>query len=364
MRRILLLIFCIGLMMLESMAQKIPNDIQEILNRLKDESRIALDDYRVNSGKGELHSGLLMYYFSYPPSLQQRVDSLNLKLNLGMIYDEEMRVRIIQLMNNEFNEAELDTLVDRKINLNLFGYQNEAYDLCKFDTIQLFKNKLDSFYLDLKLKNTKDLQYKFTYQYDVFRLMQLDTTTVFMTNYNKVIKNDSIRIRNEYLVSTNYNYTYIAELCGYINDKRFIKPLINALKKPGNFDSVKVIESLVRMKVEPYYKNYIKSRTRSLNQIKKGEFDFEIKDFVFVLNTQESFLELSKYLLSDTPYLFFSDDTSLPVSYEATSLIKDFIENEDIQQLVKTDSYTKDNLLKIYNWMQKNYRKYKIRRIW
>ena len=48
--------------------------------------------------------------------------------------------------------------------------------------------------------------------------------------------------------------------------------------------------------------DYLKSRTRTLSEIKEERAPFSLHDFVYVLNSQDSFLELSKYLLSDIPY--------------------------------------------------------------
>ena len=201
--------------------------------------------------------------------------------------------------------------------------------------------------------------------------------------------------------------TNFAEICGYIGDKRFIKPLIELLnnfdksledlKKSFeeeysdeeddwdvekdsdvinlNYQRGKVLEALARMRIEPYYSDYIKKRTLTKEQImdEKERLNFNIYDFVYVLGTQKAFLELSKYLLSNKPYQTISSDDgnySLPVSESAFYLIRDNIENKDLQKMIKEvdiydDDYDLATLEKpIYDWMQKNYGKYKIKRIW
>ena len=250
----------------------------------------------------------------------------------------------------------------------------EAVKKCRFDTLAIFQATLDSFYLDLKNKDTKDLQYKQMYNYEVFQLMRLDTTEVFKQTYNSIVEEERARQRKEYINEKNYNQADIAKLCGYIGDKRFIPLLTEALDKPENFRRETVIEALARMRVEPYYSDYVKKRTLTMEQIKDDKWlDFSLEDFVYVLGTQESFLELSNYLLSNKPYstivIDYEDHPEhrhYPVSDNAFILIRDNIENEEVQKMLG-NGYIEDRtpyLKPLYEWMQKNYGKYKIKRIW
>jgi hypothetical protein len=165
-------------------------------------------------------------------------------------------------------------------------------------------------------------------------------------------------------------------LCGYIGDNRFIQPLIELLNRAEE-DSQKetVIEALVRMHVEPYYSDYVKKRTLTMEQIKDENewLEFKLDDFVDVLGTQEAFLELSKYLLSNKPYstivIDYKDHTEYrhsPASDYAYMLIRDNIENQEVQEMIGKESIEDyaPFLKPLYDWMQKNYGKYKIRRIW
>jgi hypothetical protein len=171
----------------------------------------------------------------------------------------------------------------------------------------------------------------------------------------------------------NEQYSNLAKLCGYIGDKRFIVPLIESLDKPDNFRKVVVIEALVRMHVEPYYSDYVKFRIgRSLEQIKNEELNFEIEELADVIRTQEAFLEISKYLLSDVPCTWLMVDDYVngpqriprPVHREAFYLIRDNLENEDLKEMFKNKGPNPELNMRIYEWMQKNYGKYKIRWIW
>ena len=181
------------------------------------------------------------------------------------------------------------------------------------------------------------------------------------------------------------NISRLAELCGYINDTRFVQPLIEVLNKPFEFygsnsqwkESVQktVLTALVRMRVEPYYTDYVKHRTLTPEQIEDEKWlDFKLDDFVFVLRTQEAFLELSKYLLSNKPNSIviadsedYSESVIYPASYDAFSLIRSNIGNKELQEIIEKgeNSHSNPSVLKrIYDWMQKNYGKYKIKRIW
>ena len=299
-----------------------------------------------------------------------------------MIYDDAMRDRLVQLIGNEYQGWELDSLVTRQMNYRTVRYEDRAMELCKFDTLQIFGTTLDSFFMDMKQKSINDTVmyerytknetfYKKENRYNVFKLLKLDTTTTFKQAYNKIVERERERERESYLSGkAYYNYTYLAEICGHIGDKRFIQPLKEALDKPNNFQRKKVLEALVRLHVEPYYGDYVKEITLTSEQIQNNEgLKFSLDDFVRVLGTQEAFLELSKYLLSNKPYKVTmieyenrsGGSYTTPVSYDAFSLISDYLENESLQTLIKT---TGDDEQAVYEWMQKNYGKYKIRKIW
>jgi hypothetical protein len=344
--------------------QSIPTFIQQKLHKIKSETEASLNNYRF------ITEWKIPYKLSHEFSDEEilLIDSLNLDINTGMIYDDKMRDRIVQLLRNEYLEDEIDTLVNRQMTGNFSMYENDAMKACKFDTMQLFKTTLDSFYLYLKNQNMAQFSISM-YKYNVFKLLRLDTTTIFRQVYNKIIAIDRERVREEWLTKTYYDHTYIAMLCGYINDKRFIKPLIEALDKPDNFQKEKVLESLVRMRVEPYYSEYVKLRIRTIEQIKKESPDFDIDELAYVIRTQESFLELSKYLLSNCPYSWMSSESGyipIPVKVEAFDLIRINIKNKELKKLINNKN-VQDNpeiIISTYDWMQKNYGKYEIKRLW
>jgi hypothetical protein len=85
------------------------------------------------------------------------------------------------------------------------------------------------------------------------------------------------------------------------------------------------------------------------------------------LHSQESFCELSKYLLSSA-YTIVTGDLDLQgAAYEtAFRYIMEYIENEDLWEITgNPDTFDiKEGRFKIYEWMQENYGKYKIKRLW
>jgi hypothetical protein len=366
-------------------SQTIPNFVQQRLDSAKIKARMALEEVRICENRYREREGELPYannlstIFSHEE--REQINSLGLKLNLGMIFDDAMRNRLVQLLKNEYQENELDTLVNFYINVSVDSRKKEALEECKFDTLTIFKMVLDSLYTDIKNKNPEDsLLRKFEYveknkyKYEVFQYLKLDTTQIFKQAYNRIIERDREMERESFLKKSYFDSS-IAELCGYIGDKRFVKPLIEALGKAEEYQIDKVLEALVRMRVEPYYSNYVKHRTLTMKEIKDETkwLDFEIDDFVYVLGTQEAFRELSKYLLSKKPYQIididyedYSESISTPVSLDAFFLIQDNIENKDLQELMSPEyAYQDQNILKqVYDWMQKNYGKYKIRRLW
>jgi hypothetical protein len=381
MKRIILLsIYCI-VFANAIYSQAMPVFVRQKLDSIKKEARKALMDYRIGDGYMRLPFGLGFYLpgnvFSYDET--QLIDSLNLKVNIGMIYDDAMRNRIVELMQNKFQEYELDTLINRQMSYRIIAYERVAMETCLIDTLPLFKITLDSLCNALESQNALDLskQANKVYNYEVFKFLKLDTTTRFQQVHESLIEKEKKQWREYLLTNKSYYRADLAELCGYIGDKRFIQPLIEALgKAEEDYQKKKILEALARMRVEPYYRDYVKYRTRPLEQVKDANKNvgFDIDDFVYVLGTQESFLELSKYLFSNYIYARDSDDSSgtnsetavYYLSEKAFDLIQENIMNEDLQKIINgRSSYSNPELLQsVYDWMQKNYGKYKIKRIW
>lgn len=357
-------------------SQEIPSDIEGNLVKYKKEAKLGLYYFRTKPDSGHLYTNLIQWVL--PDKQSEIAMKMRLKLHLGMLYDDQMRNRIVQLLKNEYRQDELDTLVNRDIKSNISYYEWKAMGKCKLDTSRLFKHKLMEYYNEEKKNNPKNYMPFSSYTYDVFKLLKMDTLAVIRTKVDSNIKVERKIVKSNLLNQNVKELSFLAELCGYINDKRFVKPLIAVLgKTTDDYERSAIYDALIRMKVEPYYTTCLKENSRSGKEIAggKGVFFYIFKD---LLRSQQSFLELSKYLMSN-------DDCNMQVSgdypqkrehgdevkYCVFVLIYNNLDNEDLKILVgngvdkiqiteKVSPEVDAALVKMYVWMQKNYGKYKI----
>ena len=383
MKRIICIIICTAIAFNLAQAENLPEFVQQRLDSVRKETERKLENFRTWDYRTD-GSMILPRFLGFSAidrifSRQeaQLIDSLGLNLSVGMVYSNETRDRIVQLIRNEYREGELDILVNSFVRGRI-DFEREAMRMCRFDTLDFFVVAMDSFLLDQRNRNPNDSSLiKFEHfersnnAHTIFKLLQLDTTAVFRQAYNKIIERESEKARADYLANMYFDLVRLFELCGYIGDERFIKPLIETLEKSDIARQNRVItEALVRMRVEPYFAEYVKSRTRTIEQIKNERPGFGIREFVHLWGTQEAFLELSKYLLSDIPYRFEqSGDETYSVSSifdEAFNQIQGYIRNADLQEMLKNKTSRNNPGIRmpLYNWMQANYGNYEIRRIW
>lgn len=349
-------------------AQNLPKEFEQRLNRYKNEAEEKLKTFRT-SREGDLRYDLSFCFLDKEKHL---LDSLGIKLDIGMVYDQSMRERIAQLLRNEFADEELDGMIDRSLQFSNDQFWRTAMDSCRFDTLATFKHVYDS--ITPIWKVTEPEKWFGEFKYRVFKYMELDTTGCFKYKY-EIISNEYRKLfidelKNESL----FNLDEIAMLAGYIGDTAFIEPLIAALENERNFTREWVLEALVRMKVEPYYTNYFNAIPQEQNEIGSlrwfviGE---KMDDLANLLRSQESFLKLSKYLFCTITVEYTSGlDKDFPGAeaneYAARLICRDIL-NEDLQ---KTFCNRKNQLNraidyeKLYEWMQANYGNYQIRRIW
>jgi len=375
---------CIAICMLIALStvqsQKLPEFVQQRIDSLKDVTKNTLVNYRtlkVNVNE-RLPQSLGFFssstIFTYDETLL--IDSLGLNISISMIYDDEMRDRVVQLIRNEYRQDELDILVYRGINPDMRDVQRNEIEVMKtigIDTMQVFRNSLDSLYADLEIRNEIDLWKKRDriYDHEILKQLHLDTTTLFKHVYNNILESQREQLKSYYLSNIIFDRRSLIDLCGYINDIRFVDNLLELFNTFTENEQESVQNALVRMRVEPFFCEYVNKRMLSMEEIlnKVKQLDFSINDFVNVLGTQEAFLELSKYLLSNKPYgLEIGDYSSIviPVSQYAFYLLRDNILNNDFQKLFGGRQTANNPVLanKLYDWMQENYGQYQIRRIW
>jgi len=347
-------------------SQNIPADIQQRLDEIRVQTRVRLDSARVN-GLGVLPGVDLLSTRLFPlPEQRKRADSLGLELHWGMVYDEPMRERLVQLLNNKIREDELEILIDRAMarieNMGMAIFEQDAMVAMGVVNTREFRQVQDS----LNRNRDKTVRERPYQNFDVFQYLQYDTLTVFRQTVDSLKKQEREDFRTHYL-NQRIEISMIALVCGRIGDERFVEPLINALNRPDidNREFGAIRESLVRMKVEPYYSEFVEDLIFSLEEIKEMDFVTHLNFYVDLLHTQESFRELSKYLHSNAYTNFSSEGPGGNASLRALQLINQNIENEDLQILINDPSFDRRrDILKVYDWMQENYGKYEIRRIW
>ena len=365
--------FCLS----QRLQKNVPDEIKERLLELKTNAKLKLDSCRTNQNIGLIHPTLLSSCFNYPSTLKKQIDSLGLILNWEMVYDDDMIKRIVQLLKNEYEKEELELLVNRQMaNYSQKFFEGEAIWQIKLELPEVFKLTQDS----LNKHRDKEIHSEL-YQYrEVGQYLKWDTLPRFqflVDSFRIVYRAETI---NYYLNRIHFNIKELLSACYYIQDKRFIEPIINIAEhlesfglKYNEYSIDHASEVLVKMQVEPYYSNYFKKVSRSLEEIKKIEFVNVIDFLSQTLNNQDAFKELSKYLHSTAPtraYFYDDDDgggiRQVGKAYEdAFKEIEQNIENLDLQEMIHAPDFNMEkDRLKIYDWMQKNYGKYKIRRIW
>jgi len=357
-------------------SQELPENIRERLLWIKANTKLKLDSCRTNIFVGNLRIGFLSEKLICNTVSLEDIDQYAQYLNWKIVYDDEMIARMIQLLNNEYRQDELDTLVNRQM---VFydqdsWYEQRAMDEMQADTSKVFLQVKDS----LNRNRDREVHPGLYQDFDVFQYLGLDTTA----RCHFLVDSIKIALREE--TTNRYLKTYVSIIkdivmqCGFIKDKRLIEPLINLynkLKKNNTEDEedqrsliYQVKWSLFSMRVEPYYSNVLKSLIYSLDEVRKMEFAGPLYALAEILNNQDSFRELSKYMFSDAPTGATSEyGFQGHAYYDAFKYIKKFIENEDLQKMISAKDFNIDiekNRQKVYDWMQKNYGKYKIKRAW
>ena len=349
---------CIGF------SQNFPADIQQRLDELQTQIRFSLDSIRIPTNSWTDWGATTSLGSRFLPEQRERADSLGLELHWGLVYDEPMRERLIQLLNNEFREGEVEILVNRTmLRLENMGFEQDAMLAMGVVDTREFRQVLDS----LNRNRDRTVRERRYQNFDVFLYLQYDTLAVFRHTMDSIIKQTREDMRIRYSNQRLPVIHRIATACGRIGDKRFVEPLRNALRRPDidswEFNAIR--EALVRMKVEPYYSEFVEEFTFSIEEIKEMHFVLHLHYYADLLRTQASFRELSKFLHSNAYTGLTSEGPDGNASLWALSLIGWDIENEDLQALINSPDFDRErDILKVYDWMQANYGNYIIRRVW
>lgn len=370
MKRKIILVFLLSSTVLFASAQQIPKEIPEDVKikllELQNQVKIKLDSCRLNSYPGKWMGDYLRPSI-YP--LDKKVDSLGLRLNWGMVFNKPMRKRMLQLLNNKYPKEEMEELLDRwtrQMDSRPLRFERRAITLIRADTMETIRavgDSLNKYHRDANNGNLYQTD-------DVFFFLQLDTFPCFILLVDSLRKVERVNREKEYLNSVLFSMPHLIRTCSYVGDKRFVKPIIKALDNPKTYDEA--IEALARMRVEPYRTDYLKKYTQPLEEIKKQtEKDYAGRVGAVIVmigsNDQDYLLEVSKYLWSSGFIGMTGDGRTSGIAYhEAFNAIVRHIENEDFKELVGNPRTfdVKNRRYEVYNWMQRNYGKYKMKRIW
>lgn len=122
---------------------------------MKYESERSLKLIRINRDSCHLYIGLLQN--ALPDDQFEQLQKMKINIDLGIVYNNDMRNRIVQLLNNEYKDEEIDTLINRHLLQSMLTNRLLALEMCKYDTSKLFRYPLDSIVKLQKNKRSGDI---------------------------------------------------------------------------------------------------------------------------------------------------------------------------------------------------------------
>ncbi|MCL2415017.1 MAG: hypothetical protein FWC94_07220 [Bacteroidales bacterium] len=249
------------------------------------------------------------------------------KFSIGLIYTEEHRLRILEVLNDEWPEWELEAITQR-----FLGYS---------------------------------MRYR---EIDVERIAQTDTVRTEEGILDSLLRHRYEEIRERLKNDTRWRRTF-AELASFINDERFVEPLRRVYHEDPEFYGL----VLARMGVEPYLSRVETELIAKMQEPNSGRF-FNWERMRFMPRTQTLFRQLSEHLLRDDTYDLLGIDDAFHFRRVAQVLFN-LLANEEIRDLYTQEErdlfrfpsvqvrreFTKEHARRLYDWMQENYGNYKIR---
>jgi len=191
-------------------------------------------------------------------------------------YTEKSRKRLMNLLRNDnWQEWEIDTLV-KDIKGDSSMVKRRARNVAK----------------------RKDT----TYQYALDSIM-----SAFK---EELIKREKARKVSNHVILT----------AGWLDDKRYIPVLKEALNKPEQYSQYFVKLALARFREEPYYSNILKNSKIDIENDNQSTLDKKLEDLLY-LATQESVYEATKTLYVEREYHMFSEGGKDPYYTYALSLL-------------------------------------------
>lgn len=286
-------------------------------------------------------------------------------------FDKDMRKRVLQLLKNEYAEGELEKAIQRE--LDKWGFNKVTYGQSRINWYKLPKS-LHKIY-----KDTSSVEFK-TFADSCWQ-----------------VKMESMR--KKYTENYMFNLKAILTICYYLDDKKIEKQLLKMYNDTSLSEYHNKIQAVLICKhIEPYYTQCFK-RNMYNDSTDEDLMENNIDTLAHFIRSQESFLELSKFLLTnkicywdeiedngnliqrrvqpnESEDLIYNENNHYVFDY-AFVKIKWNIRNQDLWDLIGYHPNNKEeediddlsyfaflNRRKIYEWMQKNYGKYEIAPEW
>lgn len=262
--------------------------------------------------------------------------------DLNLAYDEYSHHRVLQLLKNEFDEGELDTLIKYNAYISAKRVVSE----------ELWKKYHDSKFVNSILHDKNGTIY--------------NTFLDSLTEARKTIERDLL------LHTYRFDLGSVIELAGYLNCDSLEGQLIKMHEDSllVNFKTI-VSCALVRHKVEPYYSMFIQDNRYDEKKDAEALIEKLYKLFQYA-PCQETMLLAKDFLMSDRFYVLTTADGTDPYDWyvrdEAFNLLRLHLTNNDFIQIYEgfgnLNHITKEESQQLINWLNANYGKYEIRRFW
>ena len=229
--------------------------------------------------------------------------------------------RVLDLLMNKWNEDEINSWVDSRININ--GYK--SYREVNAE----------------KISKSKKMPYE----------RALDS--IKATQVNEIRK----------FVESKPVSNKIVLLVAWLNMKEAIPVLVDALKKPVHYNKEVVELSLARLNVEPYHSDCVRryGGKKRINDDALSDFFLKAYRLLYIGSAESINTVIKNWLYRDDKVQPYADDPlTIPIANYLVFELTDFIVNTDFREnypegfFVSPASVKKEQLNSIRSWIKQN----------
>lgn len=271
----------------------------------------------------------------------------------GVFTDSTMQMRILQLLNNEFYDGEFDDLWKKDMQKN--NYADLSDSLLRIKRIEresYYKKYIDENELVDLLKictyiNNSQIikRVEEIYKDTTYRNNWKDAYACLVANHKEPYTSECLK-KCRYKKEQSYNEQILA--CDYlwlIQSQQSFKYLSEYLFS-NVYDSLIIIDDFRFLNLEADTSEYV----------------IEYSDTIYI----------DEFILEDDDVMPYYEVTRTYLYWRVFSIIQMSILNQDLYDMlgitndkfVSQEFLTEDTRRKIYNWMKRNYGKYKIKNRW